>query len=66
MVVLNCKFYQSSLLKFHSIVIRMGDTRFLATWDDNVGVVYLTKAELKEFTTSTGFDKGKHYHCDVK
>ena len=33
---------------------------FRATWDDtgNVGVVNLTKAELKEFTTST--DKGEY------
>ena len=43
------------------IVIRMDDTKFLATWDDtgNVGVIILTKAELKEFTTSTGSDKGE-------
>ena len=40
----------------------MGDTTFLATWDDtgNAGVVSLTKAELKEFTISTGSDKGEH------
>ena len=40
----------------------MDDTTFLATWDDagNVGIVNLTKAELKEFTTSTGSDKGEH------
>ena len=38
----------------------MGDTMFVATWDDNVGFVYLTKAELKDFTTSTGSDKGEH------
>jgi hypothetical protein len=40
----------------------MEDTKFLATWDDtdNVGIVNLTKAELKEFTTSTGSDKGEH------
>jgi hypothetical protein len=39
----------------------MGDTTFLATWDDtgNVGVVNLTKAELKEFTTSAGSDNGE-------
>ena len=40
----------------------MDDTTFLATWDDtgNVGIVSLTIAELKEFTTSTGSDKGEH------
>ena len=40
----------------------MGDTTFRATWDDagNVCVVNLTKAELKEFMTSTGSDKGEH------
>ena len=40
----------------------MDDTTFLATWDDtgNVGVVNLTKAGLKEFTRSTGADKGEH------
>ena len=39
----------------------MDDITFLATWDDtdNVGVVNLTKSELKEFTTSTGSDKGE-------
>ena len=39
----------------------MDDTTFLATWDDtgNVGVVNLTKAELKEFITSTGSNKGE-------
>jgi hypothetical protein len=44
----------------------MGDTTFLATWDDtgNVGVVNLTKAELKEFTTSAGSDNGELYHFD--
>jgi hypothetical protein len=42
----------------------MGDTTFRATWDDtgNVGVVNLTKAELKEFTTSTGSDTSKGEH----
>ena len=37
----------------------MDDTTFLVTCDDagKVGVVNLTKAELKEFT-STGSDKG--------
>ena len=40
----------------------MDDTKFLATWDDagNVGVINLTKAELKEFTTGIGSDKGEH------
>ena len=40
----------------------MDDTTFLATWDDtgNVGVVNLTIAKLKEFTTSAGADKGEH------
>ena len=40
----------------------MGDTTFLVTWDDtgNVGLVNMTKDELKEFTTRSGSDKGKH------
>ena len=40
----------------------MDDTTFFATWDDtgNVGIVNLTKAELKEFTISTGSDMGEH------
>ena len=38
----------------------MGDATFCATWDDNVGVVNLTIAELKEFTTSADPDKGEH------
>ena len=38
----------------------MGDTTFCATCDDNVGVVYLTKAELYEFATGAGSDKGEH------
>jgi hypothetical protein len=40
----------------------MGDTKFLVTWDDtgNVGVVNLTKAKLKEFTSCSGSDKGEH------
>ena len=40
----------------------MDDTTFLATWDDtgSIGVVNLTKAELKEITTSSGSDKGEH------
>jgi hypothetical protein len=44
------------------IVIRMDDTTFLATWDDidNVGLVNLSLAELKEFTTRNISDKGEH------
>ena len=40
----------------------MDDTTFLATWDDtgNVGIVSLTKAELQDFTTSTGSDIGEY------
>ena len=39
----------------------MDDATFIATWDDtgNVGVVNLTKFELKEFTTSAGSDKSE-------
>ena len=47
----------------------MDDTTFLATWDDdtgNVGIVNLTKAKLKEFTTSTGSDKGEHITSMLK
>ena len=46
----------------------MDDTTFLATWDDtsNVGIINLTKAELKEFTTSTGPDKGEHITSTLK
>ena len=46
----------------------MDDTKFLATWDDtgNVGIVNLTKAELKEHTTSTGSDKGEHVTSMLK
>ena len=40
----------------------MGDTTFRATWDDNVGVVELTKAELKDFTTITGSDSDEGEH----
>ena len=63
MVVSNCKFLSNFVSKSHLIVTRMGDTTFLATWDDdtsNVGIVNLTNAELKEFTTSTGSDNGEH------
>ena len=40
----------------------MDDTTFRATWDDTgiVGVVNLTKAELKESTSNTGSDEGEH------
>jgi hypothetical protein len=72
--VSRCKFLSNLVFKSHPIVIRIGDTTFHATWDDtgNVGVVNLTKAELKEFTSSTGNDKGEHiasmlnkhpFHC---
>ena len=47
----------------------MDDTTFLATWDDdtsNVGIINLTKAELKEFTTSAGSDKGEHITSMLK
>ena len=46
----------------------MDDTTFLATWDNtgDVGVVYLTKTELKEFATSTGSDKGEHLTSMLK
>ena len=54
--------------KSHSIVIRMDDTTLVATWDDtgNVGFVNLTKAELKDFTASTGSDKGEHITSMLK
>ena len=63
MVVSSCKFLSNLVYKSHPIVIRMDDTTFLATWDDdtgNVGIVHLTKAELEEFTTSAGSDNGEH------
>ena len=68
MVLSSCEFLSNLIFKFHLIVIRMDDTKFLATWDDpgNVGVVNLTKAELKEFTTSTGSDKGEHITSMLK
>ena len=46
----------------------MGDTTFLVTWDDtgNVGLVNMTKDELKEFTTRSGSDKGKHITSTFK
>ena len=58
----SCKFLSNLDLKSYPIVIRMGDATFLATWDDtgSVGVVNLTKAELKNFATSNGSDKGEH------
>jgi len=45
--------------KHNGSVKLMDDTTFRATWDDTgkVGVVNLTKAELKEFATSAGSDK---------
>jgi hypothetical protein len=46
----------------------MSDTKFLVTWDDtgDVGVVNLTKAELKEITTGTGSEKGEHHSVLIK
>ena len=68
MVISGCKFLSNLVFKSHSIVIRMDDTTFLATSDDadNVGFVNLTKAELKDFTTSAGSDKGKHITSMLK
>ena len=62
MVVSSCKYLSNLIFKSHSIVIRMDDTTFLATWDDDTGngIVHLTKAELEEFTTSTGSDNGEY------
>ena len=62
MVISSCKFLSNLIFKSHQIVIRMDDITFRATWDDTgkVGVVNLTKDELKEFTTTTGSDKGEH------
>ena len=63
MEVSSCKFLSNLVFKPKLIVIRMDDTTFLATWDDdtsNVGIVNLTKAELNELTTCTGSDKGEH------
>ena len=61
-MVSNCVFSVKPRFKSFLIVIRMGDTTFRATWDDtgDVGVVNLTKGELKEFTTSTGSEKGEN------
>ena len=63
----SCKFLCQKprlLLNLHpiDIIIRMDDTTFLVTWDDtdNVGLVNLTKDELKEFTIRSGSDKGEH------
>jgi len=44
----------------HGNVKLTGDTTFRATWDDagDVGVVSLSKAELKEITTGNGSEKG--------
>ena len=46
----------------------MDDTTFLATWDDtdSVGVVNLTKDELKEFATRSGSDKGEYITSMLK
>ena len=46
----------------------MDDTTFLVTWDDtgDVGLVNLTKDELKEFTTRSGSDKGEHITSMLK
>ena len=68
MGVSSCEFLSNLAFKNQSIVIRMDDTMFLATWDDtgNVGVVNLMKAELKEFTTSTGSDEGEHITSMLK
>ena len=46
----------------------MDDTTFLVTCDDtgNVGLVNLTKDELKEFTTRSGSDKGEHITSMLK
>ena len=70
MVILSCKFLSNLVFKSHPIVIRTDDTTFLVTWDDdtgNVGLVNLTKDELKEFTTRSSSDKGEYiYHFDVK
>ena len=60
MVVSSCKFLSILAFETQLIDIRMGDATFRATWDDNVGVVNLTEAELKEFTTSSGSDEGEH------
>jgi hypothetical protein len=64
------KLYVSVTPRFKSlpIFIRMGDLTFRATWDDtgDVGVVNLTKTELKEITTGTGSVKGEHVtRCEI-
>jgi hypothetical protein len=53
---------KTSLFCPNQIFIRMSDTTFLATWDGtgDLGVVNLTKAELKEITTGSGSEKGEH------
>ena len=68
MVVSSCKFLSNLVFKSHPIVIRMDDITFLATWDDdsNVGIVNLTKAELKGFTKSTGSDNSEHITSMLK
>ena len=64
MVVSSCKLLSNLIFKSHPIVSRMEDTTFhakVSIWDQtyDVGNVKLTKADLKEFITSTGSDKGE-------
>ena len=68
MVVSSCKFLSYIVFKSYPIIVSMDDTTFLATWDDNgnVGLVNLTKAKLKELTSSTGSDKGEHINSMLK
>ena len=68
MVLSSCKFLSNPVFRSHPIVIRTDDTTFIATWDDtgNVGVVNLTKAKLKEFSTSAGSDKGERITSMLK
>ena len=62
MVVSSCKFLSNLVFESHSVIIRMDDTVFLATWDDTgtVGVVCLTKSELIALATSTTSDTGEY------
>ena len=69
MVVSSCKFLSNLVFKSHPIVISTDDITFLATWDDdtsNVGIVNLAKARLKEFTITTGSNKGEHITLMLK
>ena len=61
MPVSSCMFLSNLVLKPHPIFIRMGDTTFCATSDytSDVGIVHLTKAELKELTGTGSSDKGE-------